>query len=174
MNNFEVVVGPQNPNHLGDIRQANIRCHAVGISEGRFQDYCLPNSILSVLQSSSMLAYRLVQSYWQLKLSIIIDQAQVWWPPKGDEGGTGYIYIYVIGPEKRALQQDRHSRLQREMGSQGREGPPWRLSEVNAPPIKFTFIPLFFLPPLSTFVRFVQHHEPRMGQFLELPLRYLL
>ena len=62
MNNFEVVVGPQNPNHLGDIRQANIRCHAVGISEVRFRDYCLPNSILNVLPSSSMLAYRLVHT----------------------------------------------------------------------------------------------------------------
>ena len=57
VNNFEVVVGPQNPNHLGDIRQANIRCHDVGIFEGRFREYCLPNSILTVLQSSSMLAY---------------------------------------------------------------------------------------------------------------------
>ena len=52
MNNFELVVGPQNPSHLEDIRQANIRCHDVGIFRGGFRDYCLPNSILTVLQSS--------------------------------------------------------------------------------------------------------------------------
>ena len=38
---------------------AGSRAGIVTPLEGRFRDYCLPNSIFTILQSSSMLAYRL-------------------------------------------------------------------------------------------------------------------